>query len=144
MLHIRISKQLNCRYISYKLSSVYDSLSRIEENRRGREELEGACEGLWGFWLELVSQVTAHRVTLACTLKAQHTRQILIFYVNFCQVLQFTGSPVHTLPVKGMPYTLFRYIDVDIKMLFSVAIEDPVDVLLGLHGNRFINIDMIS
>ena len=42
MLHIRISKQLNCRYISYKLSSVYDSLSRIEENRRGRVELEGA------------------------------------------------------------------------------------------------------
>ena len=90
MLHIRISKQLNCRYISYKLSSVYDSLSRIEENRRGREGLEGACEGLWGLWglwLELVSQVTAHRVTLACTLKAQHTRQILIFYVNFCQIL---------------------------------------------------------
>ena len=103
-----------------------------------------ACEGLWGLWLELVSQVTAHRVTLACTLKAQHTRQILIFYVNFCQVLQFTGSPVHTLPVKGMPYTLFRYIDVDSKMLFSAAIEDPVDVLLGLHGNRFINIDIIS
>ena len=147
MLHFRISKQLNYRYISYKLSSVYDSLLRIEENRRGRVGLEGACEGLWGLWglwLELVSQVTAHRVTLACTLKAQHTRQILIFYVNFCQVLQFTGSPVHTLPVKGMPYTLFRYIDVDSKMLFSAAIEDPVDVLLGLHGNRFINIDIIS
>ena len=141
MLHIWISKQLNCRYISYKLSSVNDSLSRIEENRRGRVEFEGACGDLW---LELVSQVTAHRVTLACTLKAQHTRQILIFYVNFCQVLQFTGSPVHTLPVKGMPYTLFRYMDVDSKMLFSAAIEDPVDVLLGLQGNRFINIDIIS
>ena len=74
-----------------------------------------------------MSQATAHRVTLACTSKAQHTRQnfnllsqLLLSLFNLCHRLQFTASTIHTTHSNC-------FMDVDIKMLLGEAIDDCID-----------------
>ena len=54
---------------------IYIETFNKDKNRVERQQTHNRQRGGGVLWLEFASQATAHRVTLACTLEAQHTQQ---------------------------------------------------------------------